>query len=123
MKKRLFDFESRHQPLLSRAAFFRRLARHFLASVLLVGGSLLGGMAGYRYFEGMSWIDAYANAAMILSGMGPLAQLETFGGKLFAGSYALYSGLAVIVAMSLILAPVLHRLLHSFHLQSDKESI
>jgi hypothetical protein len=123
MKKRLFDFEARHQPLLSRAAFFRRLARHFLASVLLVGGSLLGGMAGYCYFEGMSWIDAYANAAMILSGLGPLAQLETFGGKLFAGSYALYSGLAVIVAMSLILAPVLHRLLHGFHLQSDKESI
>ena len=122
MKKRLFDFEARHQPLLSRAAFFRRLARHFLASVLLVGGSLLGGMAGYRYFEGMSWIDAYANAAMILSGMGPLAQLETFGGKLFAGSYALYSGLAVIVAMSIILSPVLHRLLHSFHLQSDKEN-
>ena len=89
MKKRLFDFEASHQPLLSRAAFFRRLTRHFLASVLLVGGSLLGGMAGYRYFEGMSWIDAYANAAMILSGMGPLAQLETFGGKLFAGSYAL----------------------------------
>ena len=123
MKKRLFDFEARHQPLLSRAAFFRRLARHFLASVLLVGVSLLGGMAGYRYFEGMSWIDAYANAAMILSGMGPLGELKTFGGKLFAGSYALYSGLAVIVAMSIILSPVLHRLLHSFHLQSDKESI
>ena len=122
MKKRLFDFEGRHQPLLSRTAFFRRLARHFLASALLVGGSLLGGMAGYRYFEGMSWIDAYANATMILSGMGPLAQLETFGGKLFAGSYALYSGLAVIVAMSIILGPVLHRLLHSFHLQSDKEN-
>jgi hypothetical protein len=122
MKKRLFDFEARHQPLLNRAAFFRRLARHFLASVLLIGGSLLGGMAGYRYFEGMSWIDAYANAAMILSGMGPLAQLETFGGKLFAGSYALYSGLAVIVAMSIILGPVLHRLLHNFHLQSDKEN-
>jgi hypothetical protein len=123
IKKRLFEFEASHQPLLSRAAFFRRLTRHFLASVLLVGGSLLGGMAGYRYFEGMSWIDAYANAAMILSGMGPLAQLETFGGKLFAGSYALYSGLTVIVAMSIILSPVLHRLLHRFHLQSEKENV
>jgi hypothetical protein len=121
MKKRLFDFEARHQPLLSRTAFFTRLARHFLASVLFVGVSLFGGMAGYRYFEGMSWIDAYANAAMILSGMGPLTPLETWGGKLFAGTYALYSGLAVIVAMSIILGPVIHRMLHRFHLESGKE--
>ena len=122
MKKRLFHYEARHQPLLSRPAFFRRLATHFLVSVLFVGSSLLVGMAGYRYFEGMSWIDAYANAAMILSGMGPLTPLETWGGKLFAGSYALYSGLAVIVAVSIILGPVVHRLLHRFHLQSDKEN-
>ena len=121
MKKRLLDFEPHHQPLLSQAAFVRRLATHFLASVLFIGGSLLGGMAGYRYLEGMSWIDAFANAAMILSGMGPLTPLQTWGGKLFAGSYALYSGLAVIVAMSIILGPVVHRLLHHFHLQSDKE--
>ena len=77
MKKRLFHYEARHQPLLSRTAFFRRLAAHFVVSVLFVGSSLLVGMAGYRYFEGMSWIDAFANAAMILSGMGPLTPLET----------------------------------------------
>jgi hypothetical protein len=122
MKKRLFHYEARHQPLLSWTAFFRRLVIHFVVSLLFVGSSLLAGMAGYRYFEGMSWIDAYANAAMILSGMGPLGQLQTWGGKLFAGSYALYSGLAVIVAMSIILGPVVHRLLHRFHLQSDKEN-
>jgi hypothetical protein len=121
MNKRLFDYEARHQPLLSRIAFFRRLAAHFLASVLFVGGSLFAGMVGYRYFEGMSWIDAYANAAMILSGMGPLTQLQTSSGKLFAGTYALYSGLAVIVAMSIILSPVVHRLLHRFHLQSESK--
>jgi hypothetical protein len=122
MKKSILDYEARDQPLLSREAFLRRLAAHFLATVLFVGVSLLGGMAGYRYLEGMSWIDAYANAAMILSGMGPLSPLKTWSGKLFAGSYALYSGLAVIVAMGVILAPVVHRLLHRFHLQSDKES-
>jgi hypothetical protein len=122
MKKRLLDFEAHHQPLLSRQAFFRRLATHFLVSVLFVGSSLLVGMAGYRYFEGMPWIDAFANAAMILSGMGPLTPLETWGGKLFAGSYALYSGLAVIVAVSIILGPVVHRLFHRFHLQSDKDN-
>ena len=122
MKKLILDYEARHQPLLRREAFVRRLAAHFLATVLFVGVSLLGGMAGYRYLEGMSWIDAYANAAMILSGMGPLSPLRTWGGKLFAGTFALYSGLAVIVAMGLILAPLLHRLLHRFHLQSDNES-
>jgi hypothetical protein len=120
MKRRLFVFEARHQPLLSEAAYIKRLATHFLAAVLFVGGSLLGGMAGYRYLEGMSWIDAFANAAMILSGMGPLTPLQTWGGKLFAGSYALYSGLAVIVAMGTILAPVVHRFLHRFHLQDKK---
>jgi hypothetical protein len=119
MKKRIFDYEARHEPLLIREAFVLRLAAHFLATLLFVGMSLLGGMAGYRYLEGMSWIDAYANAAMILSGMGPLSPLQTWGGKLFAGSYALYSGLAVIVAMSLILGPFVHRLLHRFHLQSE----
>ena len=118
---RLFHYEARHQPLLSRAAFLRRFAIHFLAASLFIGGSLLGGMTGYRYFEGMSWIDAFANAAMILSGMGPLTPLQTWGGKLFAGIYALYSGLAVIVAMGIILGPIVHRMLHRFHLESEKE--
>jgi hypothetical protein len=121
MKKRLFHYEARHRPLLSRAAFFWRLTVHFVAASLFIGGSLLGGMIGYRYFERMSWIDAFANAAMILSGMGPLTSLQTWGGKLFAGFYALYSGLAVIVAMGIILGPVVHRMLHRFHLESEKD--
>lgn len=74
-------------------------------------------MLGYRYFEGMEWIDAFANASMILSGMGPLTPLETSNGKLFAGLYALYSGLALILATGILLAPVVHRLLHQFHLE------
>lgn len=96
-----------------------------LASVglvtLLVAFSLLLGMAGYRTFEGMAWIDAFANAAMILSGMGPLATLKTWGGKLFAGIYAIYSGIALILATGMILAPLGHRLLHRFHLEADSE--
>jgi hypothetical protein len=119
-KRRLLGYESRHQPLLSRAAFVRRLAASFGAAVLLIALSLLGGMAGYRYLEGMEWIDAFANAAMILSGMGPLAPLQTWGGKLFAGLYALYSGLALILATGLIFAPVVHRVLHRFHLEADR---
>lgn len=77
-------------------------------------------MAGYHHFEGMEWIDAFVNAAMILSGMGPLTPLQTWGGKLFAGIYALYSGLALIFATGIIFAPIVHRLFHRFHLASEK---
>lgn len=118
-KRGILKYEARHQPLLSRAAFARRLASSTGIALALIGGSLAIGMAGYHYFEKMPWIDAFANASMILSGMGPLGPLETWGGKMFAGCYALYSGLAVIVAAGLILAPVVHRVLHRFHVESD----
>jgi len=120
-RRRLLHFESRQQPLLSRGAFLKRVARNFAAASLLIGVSLLIGMIGYRVLEGMDWIDAFANAAMILSGMGPLGPLETKGGKIFAGCYALYSGLALLVATGIILAPVVHRLLHQFHLDDRRD--
>jgi hypothetical protein len=116
-KRAFLNYETKHQPLLSRRAFARRVVRSFGTASLLIGLSLLGGMLGYRYFEGMSWIDAFANASMILSGMGPLTPIETSGGKLFAGFYALYSGLALILATGILFAPLLHRLLHRFHLE------
>jgi hypothetical protein len=78
-------------------------------------------MAGYSYFEGMSSVDAYANAAMILSGMGPLAAPQTTFGKIFAGTYALYSGLILILATGLVLSPVFHRVLHRFHLEREED--
>jgi len=78
-------------------------------------------MVGYHYFEGMEWIDAFANASMILSGMGPLAPLQTWGGKLFAGCYALFSGLALIVAIGIMFGPVVHRVLHRFHLERESQ--
>jgi hypothetical protein len=88
---------------------------------VLVSVSLLGGMAGYHWLEGMAWIDAFANAAMILSGMGPLDPPRTWGGKLFAGHYALYSGLAVLLAAGILLTPIVHRMLHQFHLETELE--
>jgi hypothetical protein len=91
------------------------------ASAFLIGMSLLGGMIGYHYFEGMAWIDAFANASMILSGMGPLAPIQTWSGKLFAGLYALYSGLVLILAAGIVFAPVVHRVLHRFHVETEKE--
>jgi hypothetical protein len=105
---------------LPRRAFLKRLALNFAIATLLVGLSLAVGMIGYHIFEGMAWIDAFANAAMILSGMGPLGSLQTWGGKLFAGLYALYSGLVLIAATGIIFAPLLHRLLHHFHADVER---
>jgi hypothetical protein len=121
-KHHFLGYESKHQPLLSRQAFARRLARNFAAAMVLISVSLIGGMIGYHYLEGMTWIDAFANASMILSGMGPLGTLQTWDGKLFAGLYALYSGLALVLATGIVFAPVVHRMLHQFHLEDDKKS-
>lgn len=121
-QRRIFDLEHRRQPLLSRRAFAKRLALSCSVAAGLTAVSLLVGMVGYRHFEQMAWIDAFANAAMILSGMGPLTELHSYGGKLFAGFYALYSGLALILATGLIFGPVVHRLLHRFHIDADESA-
>lgn len=110
-----------HRPLANRL-FARRLALHGLVAMGLVAGSLLIGMAGYTYFEDLAWRDAFLNAAMLLGGMGPVDPPKTDNGKLFAGVYALYAGLVFLVVAGLLLAPVVHRLLHKFHWESDKEN-
>jgi hypothetical protein len=114
-------FENRRTPLLPRRAFFARLARSFGVGVAIVGVCLGIGMAGYHHFERLSWIDAFANAAMILSGMGPLAPLQTNAGKIFAGSYALFSGLAFVTIIGIVLSPVVHRFFHKFHLEAAEK--
>lgn len=78
------------------------------------------GIAGYAYFEGMSFVDANVNAAMILSGMGPLGELKTTAGKIFAGTYAIRSGLIIVIATGVVLAPIFHRMLHCFHVETTK---
>jgi hypothetical protein len=112
-------YESRKHRPVSRPHFLRRLLAHFLAASGLLLGSLLIGMAGYAYFEGLAWRDAFLNAAMLLGGMGPVESPQTHGGKVFAGLYALYAGLMFLVAAGVILAPVVHRLLHKFHWDSE----
>jgi hypothetical protein len=114
-KPTIFGFEHLKQPLLRWPAFLKRLALSSLIGLAVILFSLLGGMAGYHYFEKLPWIDAFVNAAMILSGMGPLAQPVTSRGKIFAGLYALYSGLAVVMIAGIIFAPVVHRFLHRLH--------
>jgi len=110
-------FEHHTQPVLPRAAFFKRLVRHSVMALLIVLASLIAGMVGYHASEGLSWIDAFVNAAMILGGMGPVNELHTTVGKLFAGFYALYSGIVFLIAAGIMFAPVLHRFLHHFHLE------
>ena len=108
----------RLKPLPSRWHFAQRLLGRVGVTAILIGASLLVGMAGYHYLEDMAWIDAFANASMILSGMGPMGELHTTCGKLFAGFYALYSGLTVIVATGVILSPVLQRVMHKIHIET-----
>ncbi|CCB87587.1 putative uncharacterized protein [Parachlamydia acanthamoebae UV-7] len=110
-------YEHAKSPLLPRRAFYLRLLRNLVWAMSFISFSLCIGMMGYHHFEKMPWIDSFANAAMILSGMGPLGAIQTSGGKLFAGFYALYSGLAFIFALGLIFAPIFHRFLHKFHLE------
>jgi hypothetical protein len=110
-------YEHRSQPLLSRAAFLLRLARHAGVAIGIVVGSLAIGILGYHFLEGQAWIDALVNASMILGGMGPVDALHSNAGKLFASFYALYSGMVFLVAVGIIFAPVFHRILHRFHME------
>ncbi len=114
-------FEHRHESLLPRPLFYWRLFKFGLLSFGLAAGSLFLGIVGYRLLEGMSWLDAFVNAAMILGGMGPVTELHTRAGKFFAGCYALYCGLVVIISVGILIAPVFHRFLHHFHLDVERE--
>ena len=106
-----------HLPL---RKFLTRLSRSILIGLLVIAASLGIGMLGYHHFEKMSWVDAYVNASMILSGMGPVSQLVTNAGKIFAGTYALFSGIVFLVVIAIIFGPVVHRFLHKFHIEEAK---
>ncbi len=113
-------YESRQQEPLPRCRFIRRLLLHAAGSLALITFSLFLGMFGYHYYEQLPWRDAFLNAAMLLGGMGPVEAPHSDGGKLFAGLYALYAGLVFLVAVGLIVAPALHRMLHLFHWGKNK---
>jgi len=112
-------FEHRKQPLLSSREFLIRQLIFLLVAISLIFGSLILGMLGYHFLEKLAWIDALVNAAMLLGGMGPVNELHTNAGKLFASFYALYSGIIFLVSVGVILAPLYHRFLHRFHLEME----
>lgn len=110
-------FEHRREELLPRSQFYRRILLYGIVSGGIILVSLAIGVLGYHYFENMPWIDALVNASMLLGGMGPVTPLHTDAGKLFASFYALFSGMVLLVAVGVLIAPVFHRILHRFHLE------
>ena len=112
-------FERRHEPLLPRRVFYQRVLAYLGLSVIIIGCSLGIGVLGYHFTEHLSWLDSLLNASMILGGMGPVDAIKTDAGKLFASFYALFSGMIFLVAVGVLIAPVVHRFLHSFHVVPD----
>ena len=115
-------FERWREPLLPRAAYYSRLLRSALTAGGLIAASLLIGTFGYHGFGRLAWLDAFLNASMILTGMGPVDRLVTPAAKLFASFYALFSGVAFLTSVGVLLAPVFHRFIHRFHLAEDSEA-
>lgn len=114
-------YEKLDAPLISRRAFAARLIRHGAGALLVLLGSLAIGIAGYSALGNLGLVDAFLNAAMILGGMGPVDQLPNDGAKIFAGVYALYSGVVFLLTAGIVLAPILHRVMHYLHLEADKD--
>jgi len=114
---RVLRYEHRSQPVLPRKHFIRRIIYHVLLALAVVTVSLAIGVVGYRFLAGLSWIDALMNAAMILGGMGPVNEISSVSGKLFATFYALYAGVAFLAIAAVLIAPFAHRLLHRLHME------
>ena len=108
-------YEHRREPVLGRQQFLERVSRHGMLSLVVVAASLLLGTVGYHLAAGLRWIDALLNAAMILTGMGPIDAMTTPPAKLFAAAYALYSGIVFVATTGIMFAPFVHRLLHRLH--------
>lgn len=112
--------DNTHIPLAPFRIFAKRFILNLMIGCAIIICSLVIGMIGYCYFGNMGLVDAYENAAMILSGMGPVDKMETVGGKIFAGTYALFSGIIFLVVIAIIMAPIFHRLFHHFLIKDSK---
>jgi hypothetical protein len=111
-------YEHKSHPLLPKKLFIRRMLNNGLTGAGVIAVSLWAGILGYHFTENLSWLDSLLNASMILGGMGPVNPLQTPGGKIFASFYALFSGIVFLLVAGILIAPVFHRFLHKFHLES-----
>jgi hypothetical protein len=112
-------FESRHQRVIPRRHFMLRMLLCAALASVIAGVALAVGIIGYHELAGLAWIDALHNASMILGGMGPVAEMKSDAAKYFSSAYALFCGLVFISIVALTLAPVLHRILHRFHIDES----
>lgn len=115
------EFGAKGNAIKSSGSFLRRFSRNLFLGMIIIAVSLAIGMMGYHYIEKMPWVDSYVNAAMILSGMGPMEPLRTNLGKIFAGTYALFSGIVFLVVIAIIFAPVIHLFFHKLHIPDSKK--
>jgi hypothetical protein len=109
------DTKPHHSPKQLRARFHAHLRTNVLVAFVILSVSLGIGMLGYREFAGLDWLDAFLNASMLLSGMGPMAPMPNDSSKLFAGIYALYCGVVFVATVGLVLAPVMTHVMRRFH--------
>lgn len=114
-------YEHTGEPLAARRTYVLRQVAHVGVALGVVAVGLGIGVLGYRTTEHMTWLDATLNAAMILGGMGPVRELQTHWGKVFAIFYSLFSGILFLVAVGVMIAPAVHRLLHRLHVESDSK--
>jgi hypothetical protein len=112
-------YEGKHQRMLSKRIFLKRITHNLFIGFVIIIFSLFIGMLGYHHLAKLSWISSFENAAMILSGMGPVDNLSNDGARIFAGCYAIFSGVIFLVVIAVIFAPVIHRAFHKFHLAED----
>ena len=115
----MLNFERRHEKLAPLSVFFKRVAGALGIAVGLAALALALGILGYHFIAGYEWIDSLLEASMILGGMGPVKELPNDGAKIFASFYALFSGLVFIAVMGVVLSPLVHRLLHKFHVDDE----
>jgi hypothetical protein len=108
-------YENKRDPIAPLSVFYRRVFKSLLVAMAILSICLLIGVLGYHHIAGLPWIDAVHNASMILSGMGPVAEVKNFSGKVFSSAYALFSGVAFITNVGFLLAPAAHRFFHKLH--------
>jgi hypothetical protein len=112
-------FEHKRNNLLPFSLFIKRVVKYFSYTLFLIGIALIVGMLGYHFFADLEWINAFYNASMILTGMGPVTEMTTISAKVFSSFYALFSGIVFLTTIAIFFAPIAHRILHKFHIENE----